>query len=54
MPRLRPYRERKELRDTTNETDFIFADQGGPDTLCSVTEEGGSYRTSLVVGVNRA
>ncbi len=49
-----PYRERKEARDTTNATDFIFADEGGADTLCSATEEGGFARASLLIGVDRA
>jgi protocatechuate 3,4-dioxygenase beta subunit len=47
-----PYRERKATRDiVSNEEDFIFAEQGGADTLVSVTEEGGSYRAALIIGV---
>jgi hypothetical protein len=34
-----------------NAEDFIFQDQGGADTLMSVTEEGGSYLASLIIGV---
>jgi protocatechuate 3,4-dioxygenase beta subunit len=50
-----PYSERKAKRDIArNEEDFIFQDQGGAETLVSVTEEGGSYLASLVVGVDRA
>jgi protocatechuate 3,4-dioxygenase beta subunit len=47
-----PYRERKATRDmVANVEDFIFQDQGGADTLVGVTEEGGSYRASLIIGV---
>jgi protocatechuate 3,4-dioxygenase beta subunit len=50
-----PYNDRKAKRDIVrNEEDFIFEDQGGADTLVSVTEEGGSYLASLVIGVDRA
>ena len=47
-----PYSERKAARDIlSNENDFIFADQGGGDTLVDLTEEGGSYRGALIIGV---
>jgi protocatechuate 3,4-dioxygenase beta subunit len=47
-----PYRGRKAKRDMlANEEDFIFQDQGGADTRVSVTEESGSYRASLIIGV---
>jgi protocatechuate 3,4-dioxygenase beta subunit len=50
-----PYDERKTKRDiVANEEDFIFKDQGGADALVSVTEEGGSYLASLVIGVDHA
>src|SRR6185437_3817530 len=50
-----PYNDRKAKRDIVrNEEDFIFEDQGGADTLVNVTEEGGSYLASLVIGVDRA
>ena len=50
-----PYNDRKAKRDIVrNEEDFIFEDQGGAETLISVTEEGGSYLASLVIGVDRA
>ena len=50
-----PYNDRKAKRDIVrNEEDFIFEDQGGAETLVSVTEEGGSYLASLVIGVDRA
>ena len=50
-----PYDERKAKRDiVVNEEDFIFQDQGGAETLVGVTEEGGSYLASLVIGVDRA
>jgi protocatechuate 3,4-dioxygenase beta subunit len=48
-----PYRERKEERDTMNANDFIFLDHGGADTLANVEEAGGSYRASLVIGIDR-
>src|SRR4029078_10828702 len=38
-----PYNDRKAKRDiVANGADFIFEDQGGAETLVSVTEEGGS------------
>ena len=50
-----PYNDRKAKRDiVANAEDFIFEDQGGAETLVSVTEEGGSYLASLVIGVDRA
>jgi protocatechuate 3,4-dioxygenase beta subunit len=50
-----PYNERKAKRDIlANEEDFIFQDQGGADTLVNVTEDGGSYLASLVIGVDHA
>jgi protocatechuate 3,4-dioxygenase beta subunit len=50
-----PYNGRKTKRDiVANEEDFIFQDQGGAETLVSVTEEAGSYLASLVIGVDRA
>ncbi|HKB22990.1 MAG TPA: intradiol ring-cleavage dioxygenase [Methyloceanibacter sp.] len=49
-----PYNERKTKRDiVANEEDFIFLDQSGAETLVSVTEEGGTCRASLVIGVDR-
>jgi protocatechuate 3,4-dioxygenase beta subunit len=52
---ITPYNDRKAKRDIVrNEEDFIFEDQGGAETLVSVTEEGGSYLASLVIGVDRA
>jgi protocatechuate 3,4-dioxygenase beta subunit len=49
-----PYNERKTKRDiVANEEDFIFQDQSGAETLVSVTEEGGTCRASLVIGVDR-
>jgi len=52
---LSPYRERRTERDmVVNAGDFIFAEQGGVDTLVKVTEEGGSYLAALVIGVDRA
>jgi protocatechuate 3,4-dioxygenase beta subunit len=50
---LSPYRERKAERDTMNASDAIFRRQGGADTLCKVTEEGGSHIASLVIGIDR-
>ena len=50
---LPPYNQRKGERDTFNATDFIFKGQGGADTLCAVTEEGGAFRASLVIGIDR-
>lgn len=51
---LPPYSARKGERDTFNATDFIFQRQGGTDTLLNVTEEGGAFRASLVIGIDRA
>lgn len=48
-----PYRERKQQRDTVNANDFIFLEQRGADTLADTEEAGGSYRASLVIGINR-
>jgi len=48
-----PYRERKQERDTMNANDFIFLEQRGADTLADTEETGGSYRASLVIGINR-
>ena len=48
-----PYRERKQERDTMNANDFIFVEQRGADTLADTEEAGGSYRASLVIGINR-
>ena len=48
-----PYRERKQERDTLNANDFIFIEQRGADTLADTEEAGGSYRASLVIGINR-
>ena len=50
---LSPYRERKAERDTFNPNDFIFQKQGGSETLVAVEEDGGSYRVSLVIGIDR-
>lgn len=50
---LSPYRERKAERDTFNANDFIFQRQGGAETLTVIEEEGGSYRASLVIGIDR-
>ncbi len=50
---LPPYNERKGERDTFNATDFIFKRQGGADTLLTVTEAGGAFRASLVIGIKR-
>ena len=50
---LSPYRERKAERDTFNTNDFIFQKQGGSETLVAVEEDGGSYRASLVIGIDR-
>jgi protocatechuate 3,4-dioxygenase beta subunit len=49
-----PYRERAQKRDTVNATDFIFLEQGGTDTLADIKEADGSYRATLVIGINRA
>jgi protocatechuate 3,4-dioxygenase beta subunit len=49
-----PYRERKAERDTFNSDDFIFARQGGADTLVSLKQEAGSFLATLVIGINRA
>jgi protocatechuate 3,4-dioxygenase beta subunit len=48
-----PYRARKGERDVFNANDSIFQRQGGPDTLATVTEQGGAYRAALVIGVDR-
>ena len=48
-----PYRERKAERVTFNADDFIFQKQGGSETLVAVEEDGGSYRASLVIGIDR-
>ena len=50
---LSPYRERKAERDTFNPNDFIFQKQGGSETLVAVEEDSGSYRVSLVIGIDR-
>ena len=50
---LSPYRERKAERDTFNANDFIFQKQGGSETLVAVEQDGGSYRASLVIGIDR-
>ena len=42
-----PYRKRKA------EDDFIFVRQGGADTIVTLKEEGGRYRASLVIGIER-
>jgi protocatechuate 3,4-dioxygenase beta subunit len=49
-----PYRERKAERDTFNANDFIFQKQGGADTLVGVEEEGGDYRATLMIGIDRS
>jgi protocatechuate 3,4-dioxygenase beta subunit len=49
-----PYRERKQTRDTLNANDFIFLEQKGADSLADVEEAAGSYRASLVIGIDRA
>ncbi|HEX5932005.1 MAG TPA: hypothetical protein VFY74_09695 [Methyloceanibacter sp.] len=36
-----------------NANDFIFLEQRGADTLADTEEAGGSYRASLVIGINR-
>jgi protocatechuate 3,4-dioxygenase beta subunit len=48
-----PYRERGTKRDTFNPDDFIFAKQGGRDTILSVQDQGGSYFASLVIGIEQ-
>src|SRR6185437_1398807 len=48
-----PYRERKEKRDTFNGDDFIFARQGGPETVVNLTEKDSSYLANLVIGIER-
>ena len=50
---LSPYRERRAERDRFNANDFIFQKQGGSKTLVAVEEDGGSYRASLVIGIDR-
>jgi protocatechuate 3,4-dioxygenase beta subunit len=50
---LLPYRERKEERDTMNANDFIFQKQGGADTLVEIEGEGGDYRATLTIGIDR-
>ena len=51
--KLSPYRERRAERDRFNANDFIFQKQGGSETLVAVEEDGGSYRASLVIGIDR-
>lgn len=48
-----PYRERKQDRDTVNANDFIFREEGGEATLAEIEEAGGSYRASLLIGIDR-
>jgi protocatechuate 3,4-dioxygenase beta subunit len=50
---LSPYRDRKAERDTFNANDFIFQKQGGADTLVEVEKEGGAYRATLTIGIDR-
>lgn len=50
---LSPYRERRTERDTFNANDFIFRKQDGAETLVPLEEDGGSYRASLVIGIDR-
>ena len=51
---LSPYRKRKAERHTFNANDFIFQKQGGAETLVAIEEDRGSYRASLVIGINPA
>ena len=48
-----PYRERKGERDTFNSDDFIFARQGGADTIVDLKTEGRSHLANLVIGIQR-
>jgi len=48
-----PYRERAQQRDTVNADDFIFLEQRGADTVAEIEEAGGSYRASLLIGIDR-
>jgi protocatechuate 3,4-dioxygenase beta subunit len=48
-----PYRERKQERETVNANDFVFIEQRGADTVADIEETGGSYRASLIVGIDR-
>ena len=48
-----PYHDRKAERDTLNANDFIFVRQGGADTIVTLKQEGGRYRASLVIGIER-
>jgi protocatechuate 3,4-dioxygenase beta subunit len=49
-----PYRERKQDRETMNANDFIFREEDGAATLAEMEERDGSYRASLVIGIDRA
>ncbi len=48
-----PYSERKQKRETVNANDFVFLEQHGADTVADVEETDGSYRASLVIGIDR-
>jgi hypothetical protein len=48
-----PYCERKAERDTFNSDGFIFARQGGVDTVVDLKQEGGFYLARLVIGIER-
>ena len=51
--RNRPIASANRERDTVNANDFIFLEQRGADTVAGIEMIGGSYRASLVIGIDR-